>query len=283
MIINRVELAGYDYNQVNSDYFFEPGLNMVIGDQASGKTTILNSIISGFSAETFHEYWRGYDTRHNLSGFYPNQEPIIKIQFQSGGVTYCLTKKIKKEGVECQLGLVNEQDVESFVCEGAEAIERIKQYSREIIYFTRTAMSEISESGGIFIKNVQSLTEYELSLNTLLKRYGYGIWPDLQVKVVDGKPIITDKDSRNVHLGGGAISFLSIMSVIASLKMNESHPILIIDDFCRMLDNSQIDGVRQCLSEVLDSQVIVTLDSMRLCDFEMESNMIQLSRHSSSD
>ena len=122
MIINRVELAGYDYNQVNSDYFFEPGLNMVIGGPVSGKTTILNSIISGFSAGTFHEHWRGYDTRHNLSEYYPSQEPIIKIKFQSGGITYCLTKKIKKEGVECQLCQINEQDVESFVCEGAEAI-----------------------------------------------------------------------------------------------------------------------------------------------------------------
>lgn len=277
MIINRVELAGYDYNQVNSDYFFEPGLNMVIGDQCSGKTTILNSIISGFSAETFHEHWKGYDTQQNLSEFYPSQEPIIKIKFQSEEVNYCLTKKIKKDMVECQLYLINDQDVESFVCEGAEAIERIKQFSRQIIYFTPTAMSEIRGQGGIFIKNVQCLTEYELSLNTLLKRYGYGIWVDLQVKVVDGKPIITDKKSRRVHLGAGAISFLSIMSVIASLEVNESHSVLIIDDFCRMLDNSQIDGVRQCLTEVLDSQVIVTLDSMRLCNFEIDGNMIKLS------
>ena len=279
MIINRVELAGYDYNQVNSDYIFKPGLNKVIGDDASGKTTILNSIISGFSAETFHEHWRGYDTRHNLSEFYPNQEPIIKIKFQSGGVTYCLKKKIKKDRVECQLYLINEQGVESFVCEGAEAIERIKQYSREIIYFTRTAMSEISKSGEIFIKNVQSLTEYESSLNTLLKRYGYGIWPDLQVKVVEGKLIITDiKSQKMISLGSGAIRFLSIMSVIASLGMRESYPILIIDDFDSMLDYSQIDGVMQCLSEVWDSQVIVTSHSMRLCNFETESNIIQLNR-----
>lgn len=280
MIIHRVELAGYDYNQVNSDYVFKPGLNIVIGDPASGKTTILNSIISGFSAETFHEHWRGYDTRHNLSEYYPNQEPIIKIKFKSGGVTYCLTKKIKKEGVECQLSLINEQDVESLVCEGREAIERIKHYSMEIIYLTRTAMSEIWKSGGIFTKNVQSLTEYELSLNSLLKRYGYGIWPDLQVKIVEGKPIIMDKKSRKlVNLGSGAILFLSVMSVIASLGMNESYPILIIDDLdSSMLDYSQIDGVMQCLSEVWGSQVILTSGSMLLRNFEMESNIIQLSR-----
>ena len=168
MIINRVGLTGYNYQKVNSDYFFEPGLNMIIGDNASGKTTILNSIIYGFSAETFQEHWSGYDTQFNPSKNYPNQEPIITIEFQYQGATFCLIKKIKKDGIECQLYIINEQGTKSFVCEGVEAIERTKQYSNEIIYLTGEEIDSMRHHLGILNHDGQSLSEYQSLLNELL-------------------------------------------------------------------------------------------------------------------
>ena len=279
MIINRVELTGYNYQKVNSDYFFEPGLNMIIGDNASGKTTILNSIISGFSAETFQEHWSGYDTQFNLSENYPNQEPIITIEFQYQGATFCLSKKIKKDGIECQLYIINEQGTKSFVCEGVEAIERTKQYSNEIIYLTGEEIDSMRHHLGILNHDGQSLSEYQSMLNELLKKYGSGYWSDKMATVVDGQIVVfmLHKLSPEI-LAQGAISFLVLMSVVASVKMNKSSPILIIDDFWRSMDYSSIYRVRKCLSEVLDSQVILTSHSMHLSDLEVESNMIQLNR-----
>ena len=96
MIIKGVDLGGYDFHKVNSDYFFKQGLNFIVGENASGKTTILNSIISGFTAETYQEHWIHPALKSN-------QEPVIAIEFQCQEETYCITKKIKKDGIECQL------------------------------------------------------------------------------------------------------------------------------------------------------------------------------------
>ncbi len=279
MIITRVDLAGYNYHEVNSDYLFKPGLNMIVGDNASGKTTIINSIISGFPAETFQKQWRGFGTRHDFSIHHPHQEPVIAIEFQSKDETYCIIKKIKKDGIECKLYVINERRERSLVCEGAEAIERTKQYSKEIIYLTSEEIQSMRHHLEILNPDEQSLPEFQMLLNKLLQKYdSFGYWSDKQVAVVEGQTVVIDGNESSVPLAAGAISFLVFMSIVASVKMNKSCPILIVDDFCHSMDNSRIDAVRQCFSEILDSQVILTSHSMHLHDFEVESHMIHLNR-----
>ena len=96
---------------------------------------------------------------------------------------------------------------------------------------------------------------------------------------MEGHTVVVDRNGSPVALAPGAISFLVYMSIVASVKMNKSCPILIVDDFYNHgMDYSTNAKVIQCFREILDSQVILTSHSMHLHDFEVESHMIQLNR-----
>jgi len=280
MIINRVDLADYNYHKVNSEYLFKPGLNMIVGDNASGKTTILHSIISVFSAGIFQEQWRGLGNRYNFSDLYPHQEPVIAIEFQSQKETYCITKKMKKDGIECVLYSIDELGERSLVCEGVEAIERSKQYSEEIIFLGREEFEAIREQLGILNIDEQLLPEFQILWNELLQKYAPfpRYWFDKHVAVVEGQTVVVDRNGASVPLAAGAVSFLVLMSIVASLKLNKNCPILIMDDLWVSMDHSSITGVKQCFREMLDSQMIFTSHSMHLPDIEVESHIIQLNR-----
>jgi len=272
MIIKGVDLAGYDFHKVNSDYLFKQGLNFIVGENASGKTTILNSIISGFTAETYQEHWIHPPLESN-------QEPIIAIEFQYQEETYCITKKIKKDGIECQLYAINERKERSLVCEGAEAIERIKQYSNEIIYLRGEEIQSMHHQLGILNPDEQSLPEFQMLLNELLLTYdAFGYWGDKQVAIVEGQFLVRGLDgSISGILAAGGISYLVFMSIITSIKMNKNCPILILDDWDGGMTNYQLDILSRCLTE-LDSQVILSSHSMHRPNLEVEANMIHLNR-----
>ena len=282
MMIKSVSLSGYNFHEVNSDYLFEEGLNFIVGEHARGKTTILNSIISGFTTETYQEHWIHPPLESN-------QEPIITIEFKYQETTYCFTKKIKKDGIDCQLYIINEQRDRSLISEGAEAIERVKQYSMEIISFISqefgSALEEFSGHGygyrnhlEIFGIDDQSLPEFLILLNKFLAKYDrYEIWKNYKVTIVGGYIKIIDLDGTPVPYPAiGTIQQMFIMSLVASIRMREKKPVLILDEWGASIDNEYTEfAFIPCFRE-LGSQVILAKNFMPI--HNLEDNMIKLNR-----
>ena len=282
MIINRVDLVGFRYQKINSDYFFKPGLNIIEGSNATGKSTIINSIVSGFSSETYQELWGGF-LYHRL-----NQEPVITIEYQYQQVSYCLTKKVKKDGMECQIYVIDEEGGKSLLCEGTKAIEVAKQHSSQIIYLESDYFHRIYSRGdeyrnfflGEFDHDNQSSSEFFSLVNELMLEYASGNWfLGIEIAVVDGHVVFRERKSgRQLNLGGGAKTQFTLMSLIALTKLREDSPILILDDWCVGMDYGMVPGIIQSIDGALDSQVIVSTFPMMLNDLEVEQHKIQLKK-----
>ena len=117
MIIEHIEMSGFNLQRVNSDYSFKPGFNLIVGETASGKTTILNSIVRCFSYNSSYEGRSILDFHQNHQEKFPNQEPSISIQFQYQEATYRINKTIKMNEVECEMYSLNREGEISFSVE----------------------------------------------------------------------------------------------------------------------------------------------------------------------
>ena len=276
MIIEHIEMSGFNLQKVNSDYSFEPGLNLIVGETASGKTTILNSIVRCFSYNSSYEGRSILDFHQNHQEKFPNQEPSISIQFQYQEATYRINKTIKMNEVECEMYSLNREGEISFLCGGTEAIERLEHYSKDII-FLRNEQDLINHFFE-FNLDEQLIPEYLLVLNRLLNQYSpFGQWLDGQVTINNGEIGIISRDGNQIQLAAGGEAFLAIISLIAILRTMDNHQLLILDEFwASSLDYSHIESVYKCLSEVLDCQVIMTSNPMRASKIHTGHHLIHL-------
>lgn len=283
MIINRVKLSGFNYPEVNSDYFFKSGLNIICGGNVTGKSTIINSIVSGFSAETFDELWDGF--QYYILEY--NQDAIITIQFQLQQASYCLTKKIQKNGFECQIHLIDEQGEKSQVCEGTEAMGLAKQFSKDIFLIDGSAI-DFFRGGGYYPfileklgNDGQSMPEFQNILNELWLEYGSNRI-GLQARFLEGRIELIDYKGSIHYPNLGTASMFSLFSLFALAKMNKLPPIIITEDeWWRHIDHERREAVAHLLSalgEVVASQTIVGLHSQHRDSFDAGQITIELGR-----
>ena len=143
MIIEHIEMSGFNLQRVNSDYSFKPGFNLIVGETASGKTTILNSIVRCFSYNSSYEGRSILDFHQNHQEKFPNQEPSISIQFQYQEATYRINKTIKMNEVECEMYSLNREGEISFLCGGTEAYRTVRAlFQGHHIFEKRTRLNQ---------------------------------------------------------------------------------------------------------------------------------------------
>lgn len=269
MLIEKVSLNGFDYKQINAEYQFKPGMNYITGSNASGKTILACSIITGFSAEPWLGIGSGPGFRHKYHNFHAHQEPTISIDFQINQEKNSITKKFNEEGAECEFYEIDNSDEKVLIDDSR--INLIKKYSNKILYLTRYDIESFDlKTDGL----IQFLTKYDFNehllnpefmslLNKLLHQYSSGhYWSRHHVQLGENGEVIFWNNQGESFAGGMAagerVKF-GILLIVASLMIKNDKTILIADDIFQSLDYVGQASIIECLKENLDNQVILTM------------------------